>query len=196
MCEGERTEPDYFNHLRRYFRLTTVEVEIVKGAGNTLQLVKKACSLAKKDEYDHVWVVFDKDDFPSDHFDQAVDEARSSGFEVAYSNQSFEYWLLLHFEDHQGGKMPRSDYSPKLNDYFRLYGLSFDSKGLSRKLFELLVVPLDSKKSRMDLAIQRAERILERHENKKPSEAESSTTVFQLVTHLLASAPFCENKTL
>ena len=45
--------------------------------------------------YSQVWVVFDKDDF--DDFDEAVALAEKYGFKVAWSNQSFEYWLYLHF---------------------------------------------------------------------------------------------------
>ena len=42
-----------------------------------------------------VWVVFDRDDF--DDFDQAVQEGVERGYQIAWSNQSFEYWLYLHF---------------------------------------------------------------------------------------------------
>ena len=45
--------------------------------------------------YQNVWIVFDKDDF--DDFDQAIQEAINRGYNVAWSNQSFEYWLYLHF---------------------------------------------------------------------------------------------------
>lgn len=189
VCEGEKTEPDYFNYLRRHFRLTTVEVKIVKAAGNTLQLVEKAYSLAQQDTYDHIWVVFDKDDFPPDRFNQAIAKARQLGYGAAYSNQSFEYWLLLHFEDHQGGPMPRSDYLQKLNHCLKPHGLSLHAKGLSPACFHLLVeAPVGQQETRMVVAITRAKGILRRHEGKAPADAESSTTVFELVEQLLSSA--------
>ncbi|MGN6417310.1 MAG: RloB domain-containing protein [Pseudobacter sp.] len=36
-----------------------------------------------------------------------------NNIQIAYSNQAFEYWLILHFEDHQGGKIDRNDYHKK-----------------------------------------------------------------------------------
>lgn len=65
VCEGERTEPDYF----KAFRMTTATVKAVGQAMNTISLVNKAISIReadqkKKHHYDQCWVVFDKDDFP------------------------------------------------------------------------------------------------------------------------------------
>lgn len=40
-------------------------------------------------------MVFDKDDF--DDFDLAIEMGEAKGYKVAWSNQSFEYWLYLHF---------------------------------------------------------------------------------------------------
>mgnify|MGYP004634043191 CR=1 FL=1 len=37
-------------------------------------------------EYDQIWVVFDKDDFPDKDFNQAIISAQSNGIKVAYSN--------------------------------------------------------------------------------------------------------------
>ena len=56
----------------------------------TEQLVKDA-----KIVYQNIWVVFDKDDF--EDFDQAIMEAARKGYKAAWSNQSFEYWIYLHF---------------------------------------------------------------------------------------------------
>ena len=54
----------------------------------TEQIVKDA-----KIMYQNVWVVFDKDDFLD--FDQAIQCGVEKGYKIAWSNQSFEYWLYF-----------------------------------------------------------------------------------------------------
>ncbi|MCK6695825.1 MAG: RloB family protein [Thermoanaerobaculia bacterium] len=98
VCEGINTEPGYFEK----FRLTSATIEAVGEGYNTLSLVRRAEALKAKGDYEQVWCVFDKDDFPASDFNAAIQFAEQLGFGVAYSNQAFEYWLLLHFEDHQG----------------------------------------------------------------------------------------------
>jgi len=88
--------------------------------------------------------VFDKDDFPVDDFNEAVDLAqRLFGKDrVAYSNQSFEYWLLLHFLDHQGGGMHRRQYDARINQCLAPYSIRYegcDSKLISTHFFDLLL---------------------------------------------------------
>ena len=63
VCEGEKTEPDYF----KAFRMTAATIKAVGQAMNTVTLVNKAVSIRdadrkKKRIYDQCWVVFDKDD--------------------------------------------------------------------------------------------------------------------------------------
>ena len=64
ICEGENTEPDYFNA----FRLTSATVKAVgKGLG-TMNLVKEAIIIRDREKnmgksFDYCWVVFDKDDY-------------------------------------------------------------------------------------------------------------------------------------
>lgn len=103
VCEGECTEPDYF----KAFRMTAATIKVVGQAMNTTSLVNKAISIrnietAKKRCYDQCWVVFDKDDFPANDFNRAIAMAHKNGFQVAYSNQAFEYWFLLHFNLYTG----------------------------------------------------------------------------------------------
>lgn len=66
--------------------------------------------------YQNVWVVFDKDDF--DDFDKAIQTANSKGYQVAWSNQSFEYWIYLHFY-YSNAALHRNQWIKKLNDIFK-----------------------------------------------------------------------------
>ena len=110
LCEGKNTEPSYFNH----FRLTSAKVVPVGLGFNTISLVNRAIELSQHSKYEQVWCVFDKDDFAEDHFNNSIQRAVANNLNVAYSNQAFEYWLILHFDDHQSGGMHRNDYNDKL----------------------------------------------------------------------------------
>jgi len=185
VCEGVNTEPSYFNG----YRLTTAVIKPVGIGYNTVSLVEKALELSNEEEYEQVWCVFDKDSFKKSDFNAAITNASKYGFHVAYSNQAFEYWLILHLEDHQGGGMHRRDYGKKINSYIEKFGISFDhegSKNITEDFFDFLSsIDFKTKKSRRDLAIKRAKRNHLQLEHLNPADQESVTTVYKLVEMLL-----------
>ena len=186
VCERERTEPSYF----RRFRLVWATIKVAGEGRNTVSSVKRALALARDASYDQVWCVFDKDQFPDPHFNGAIRLAEENGLHVAYSNQAFEYWLILHFLDHQGGALARKEYHRILRDQLKNVDVSYDGKGsklITDALFSLLdgVDPSTNEK-RVVLAIRRAKGLLEKvHTGANPARQESSTTVFRLVEELL-----------
>lgn len=110
-CEGTRTEPAYFEALRRTFDNAQVLVTTtgVGGVPGTVaeQAIRRARDIrgsrrrrasrpSSFEESDEVWAVFDRDDHPD--FGQAVASCRDSHVGVAQSNPCFELWLVLHFE--------------------------------------------------------------------------------------------------
>lgn len=131
VTEGKRTEPYYFNGLKRLIiektggMVNVVELPSIDihGEGSstsklidvTEQLVKDAHVL-----YQNIWVVFDKDDF--EDFDQAIKEGLNKGYHVAWSNQAFEYWLYLHFH-YSDSALHRHEWNDKLDAIFKEYGL-------------------------------------------------------------------------
>lgn len=175
ICEGINTEPDYFNA----FRLTSAHVKALGRGMNTLSLVQKAINLKDEEKrkgsiYNQNWVVFDKDDFPEKDFNAAIRLAHQNGFEVAYSNQAFEYWLLLHFNLYQGS-LHRSRYDSMLSS---LLGFPYSKKtGVSAKVFNTLL-PKQAK------AIDHAKIVMKQFNGNNPAKEESSTTVYQLVEEL------------
>lgn len=185
VCEGKNTEPSYFNQ----FRLSSATVKSVGEGYNTISLVNRAVQLANQRQYDQVWCVFDKDDFNDIDFNSAIHKAQTNNFGIAYSNQSFEYWLILHFDDHQGGGMHRDDYNEKINKLLKPYNVIYDgnsSKVVNENFFELLDSADErTRKKRVDLAIERAERNYNQFDHLNPAQEESSTTVFRLVKELL-----------
>ncbi len=76
----------------------------------TERIVKEARIL-----YQNIWVVFDKDDF--EDFDQAIKDGMNQGYKIAWSNQSFEYWLYLHFY-YSGSALHRDSWNEKLTEIF------------------------------------------------------------------------------
>jgi hypothetical protein len=75
VCEGEKTEPNYFRAFRKLVEVFEIEID---GRGyNTMSLVEYAISLKENAErnnlpYNQVWCVFDKDSFSDDIFNKAI----------------------------------------------------------------------------------------------------------------------------
>lgn len=185
VCEGEVTEPSYFKH----FRLSTLKIKAIGEGYNTVSLVNRAVQLSQNGNYDQVWCVFDKDDFSSNNFNNAIAMAEQCGFGVAYSNQAFEYWIILHLDDHQGGGMHRHHYEKRINALLQPFALVYDGEGskeITEEIFDILE-GVDSRtgKRRHLLAIERAERNYNHINQNNPAAEESSTTVFRLVKELL-----------
>lgn len=201
-CVGKNTERDYFE----YFKTPTINIACPEDAVGKDPLTMVKCVLeclptyqAKHkekhngEEYQHVWIVFDKDDFSPDNFNGAINKANANGIKVAWSNQAFEYWFILHFIDHQGGGLKRAGYSNLINQHIGKYGERYDqnSKKVSRKMFDILAAinPRDNanpKRTFRQLTYQRAKSIYEQHQDDKntPAMSESCTSVFELVALL------------
>ncbi|MFM9837298.1 MAG: RloB family protein [Cyclobacteriaceae bacterium] len=100
VCEGTKTEPNYFIELEKDLPKGIVKL-VIEGSGlNTLSLVDRAIKIrdASIRNYDRVWAVFDRDDFPEESFNNAIYKALGNGIHCAWSNQAFELWFLLHFQ--------------------------------------------------------------------------------------------------
>ncbi|MGM9847843.1 MAG: RloB family protein [Muribaculaceae bacterium] len=115
VCEGTKTEPNYFEAFAEERQGVIVYDIEVKGLGRgTKDVVEKAISLKNKNKYDRVWAVFDKDEFPAKDFNDAIELGQKSGIEVAWSNEAFELWYLYHFFNVTSG-VSRSQYEDKIS---------------------------------------------------------------------------------
>ena len=112
VCEGERTEPNYFKALTKGIK--SIHCEISGKGKNTKSLVEYAITLKAKNDFDKIWVVFDKDAFTNDDFNGAIAEAERNDIECAWSNEAFELWFLYHFEN-VTAQLPRKDYQKELS---------------------------------------------------------------------------------
>jgi hypothetical protein len=106
VCEGEKTEPHYLDELINYYKLNTANVEV---DGNCASAPSKIVAYAlkryqqeknKRDPFDKVYCVFDKDAHASyDAAQQTIAKSQPKNvFQAITSVPCFEYWLLLHYQ--------------------------------------------------------------------------------------------------
>ncbi len=168
VCEGEKTEPFYFEN----FRVPSVVIKVDGLGMNTISLVREAIKQLSLAQYDQTWCVFDKDDFPDENFNTALSLARRHGIKTAYSNQSFELWYVLHFGYMQNA-ITRNDYMKILDRKLR-HKYEKNSKNIYQELLDKQMT-----------AIQNAVRLLDQYHPSAPAKDDPSTTVHLLVEELL-----------
>ncbi|WP_395095203.1 RloB family protein [Armatimonas sp.] len=93
LSDGTETEPNYFNGLKRAWRLSALKVPN-RPLGQAKQVIAEA--IKQRQEHDEVWCVVDKDDLDSTTFDTAIGQATGNVY-AAWSNESFELWFVLHY---------------------------------------------------------------------------------------------------
>ena len=168
VCEGERTEPNYF----KSFRVPKEVAIVVVGTGyNTRSLVEEARRLTRQDEYQQVWCVFDRDSFPAENFNNALSLAKSAGINVAYSNEAFEIWYLLHFHYHDSATS-RDLYKGMLTQR-----LGTEYRKNDPNMYEWL-------KEKQQAAIDNAKKLLGSYVPHSPEKDNPCTTVHDLVEAL------------
>ncbi|CAO5018530.1 RloB family protein [Microcystis aeruginosa] len=182
ICEGEKTEVNYF---KAFTVPKKIEVR-VKGEGkNSLSLVEKAIkiidNLKQDDSFDQIWCVFDKDNCSKEQFNQAEGLAKENNIKIAYSNEAFEIWFILHFQ-YLDIATSRSEYLTILTNQMQKYGL-LNKKEKYKKNREDMYEKL---KPYQTTAITNAAKLIQdRDEAKKhPFDANPSTTVQELVQEL------------
>lgn len=186
--EGNRTEPIYFEHKKREIeseiRRKNIKVKINGKGRNTISLVDFALNFITKEKIDlkidECWVVFDKDDFDKD-FDNAITKAIKNNLKVAYSNEAFEIWFLLHF-NFVNSAIAREDYSTKITENFRILTGNKKYKYDKVKSVSQLIEKIKDKESE---AIKNAKKLLKQHERENSFKKKNpSTTVHLLVEKL------------
>ena len=151
--EGTRTEPYYVENIKKLIatkyscKPSDIHIIPVNKDGdsyNTDGLVKYAFKDVDKriksgDNIDHVWIFFDKDDFPKSKFNNAnqlikaknnskklndygfhYDIKTGISWHSCWSNEAFELWLTLYFKL-DSAKHHRSEYIEYLDSIFGKY---------------------------------------------------------------------------
>ncbi len=191
VAEGEKTEPNYFEGLKReinkkYPNRISIQIEGIGQGSNTLTLLERAQQIVKASviDYKHVWLVYDKDDFPKDDFDNTFfkckelsgeyDENQESDkitYHALWSNECIEYWFLLHF-NYLDSALHRSEYIPLLTKW-----LDIEYKKNRDDIYDLL-------KPNLDMAITNAKNILNNYKEQPPSKCTPGTTVYEIFEKL------------
>ncbi len=180
VCEGEKTEPNYLQGLKAKLPPNLVDIKIEGVGANTMSLInfairKQEIAESQGQPYHNVWVVFDRDSFPNDNFDNAISMAESRGMKVAWSNEAFELWYLLHFEDRTTA-MLRAEFSSKLTEKLGSKYVK-NSKDMYRRLEDV---------GDEEAAMRRASQLQEMHSGVTPANSNPCTHVNKLVEELNA----------
>jgi hypothetical protein len=187
VCEGTKTEPNYFEAFAEIKQGVVVYDIEVKGLGRgTIDVVEKAIRLKNKNNYDRVWAVFDKDDFPAKDFNKAIEMAQNNGVEVAWSNEAFELWYLCHFQNVTTG-VSRRDYEDKISAAVNAsprYKLKKKYKYAKKdpQNYEIMTTY-----GSMESALRFAEAKHLEYTNSKYANQNPCTTVYKLVRQLLGN---------
>ncbi|WP_413365078.1 RloB family protein [Lysinibacillus sp. 3P01SB] len=116
-CEGE-TERIYFEQIRILKRSKMASVKIKNAKRSAMKLAQHAYRDASHQPFDEVWIVFDKDDLNTQQLLEVNVYCTEHNIRIAYTNESFELWLLLHFEQIDVSQVyPRALLNEKMEEY-------------------------------------------------------------------------------
>ncbi len=188
VCEGEKTEPNYFSTLKKSLPkgvLELIRIDINGTGKNTLSIIDVAKKLRKKYEkkylrkIDKVWSVFDKDSFPAKNFNKAINKAENSKPKIycAWLNEAFELWHLLHFNYYNTG-LSRHQYQRLLEkEIIKSSGKNeYKYKKNATEMYDLLNLYGNQK-----FAISNIEKLEKLYNDKNYSNHNSSTKVHLLI---------------
>ncbi len=189
LTEGTQTEPGYFNGLKKYIddmvnrgQLAIRPVIDCKGEGRgtsrLLQIAERYVDRGRRN-YQHVWLVFDRDNFTD--FDVAIECAKEKGYGVAWSNACFEVWLCLHRQYYETEAVP-DEWSIRLRNAMRseLSAKNAQKTDEAQNLFPLL-----SADGGLQKAVKNARKLDETYEDYvRPSQRNPCTKVYELILEL------------
>lgn len=128
--QGECTEKDYFKLLRSRLRLQSLTI-ITESQSPEKLIEQTQTTISREDDapFSAIYYVVDVDDTSDEQFCQAFKAAkdatnRKTEYHFVVSHESFEAWLLAHFEDIRNKNIPRKTMGEKLQGRKMLNGPS------------------------------------------------------------------------
>ena len=178
VCEGQRTEPSYFQDIVDRYRLSIANIKVIGSGADPRTVVREAKKERNRErrrgeKFDRVYCVFDRDEHAT--FQAACDEARASRLCLTRSWPCFEFWLRLHFEfsrqpyGRSGGRSPAGNCLEDVRNFLPHY-----AKAAGGVFFDL--------EDRLEEAKARAARAL--NDARTTGAFNPSTEVHELVEYL------------
>jgi hypothetical protein len=217
-CEDGSVEPAYFNLFRsENLQISTIgnkkqhHIQVSTATeycrqNDLLEINPDGNEILKLDEGAQVWCVFDRDRNPDDgkdsDFNDSITIANLRGIKTAWSNDDFELWILLHFEDVNPNNpeyMHRTKYYERLTDIIKDSGFdsdvirkqNFDYYAMMKNKRRFLSITYQLMKSNEIEAIKRANFLEEFHN--KTVKTYSSKTPCTMVHKLVQELRSIEN---
>lgn len=195
-CEGEQTEPLYFNGFKKLIEdnpiyKDMVLIQIEPCGAETMRVINLAERYVKENhiEKGQIWCVYDKDSFPAENFNGVVGRAEVLNkdnpllqYHTAWSNECIEFWFLLHFAYYTSNNH-RTEYISFLNEKYRELGIGKYRKNNSAT-FDILMNHGNPK-----LASRYARRIIKDNMKLSPADIAPGTKVYELVEELAKYLP-------
>jgi len=174
-CEGRNAEPRYFRRFSESDSAVSVKCLPVAGKSpeRLLRKLRRNVDDNPLSPNDEAWMVVDRDQWSPSERDRLSSWIQSEQqYGLALSNPSFEYWLLLHFEDGYGINSAR-DCMHRLKRHIPHYDKSVDR--------------MDCTQDQIRQAISRA-KALDVHRAEDWPKKPGITTVYRLAEKLVADS--------
>ncbi|CUU89192.1 RloB [Campylobacter hyointestinalis] len=198
-CEDKVSAPTYLNmvinDLKQNHSIRNESIVIAphehtdpKGVLDDLLKYKKD-KITYKD-FEHKWIVIDRDNnrpngggHNTQDFNDAILKSKSKKIEVAYANDSFELWYLLHFKYLQTPIMRDDIIKNLIKELKKLNEIKFRDLNRdnikSKKISELIYVEL---LKLQNTAIRNSKRLLEYYgDDHNPESNNPSTNIHELI---------------
>ena len=137
--EGE-TEQKYFEALKKKLRIMNASIKVMKINNAGKDWIDKAANEIrnsadiKRLSGDPVFVIFDKNDHNEADLTAMWIKAEEMGYQIGFSNEAFEVWLIAHFEKITSAIMNEQ---VRKNKLFKHLGTSY-AKANSKQIEQLV----------------------------------------------------------
>ncbi len=130
VCEGEKTEINYFSYFKSLFHKHNIKVipfkgenthadGIVEDAINKIKESKKEGNPINIEKGDIVWCVFDSDRNSVGQLNRAKDLANKHKIKIIFSNPCFEIWYIFHFTNSFGARNTSDDAKDEVKSHLK-----------------------------------------------------------------------------
>lgn len=173
-CEDTKSSRFYFTKMIKDYRLRG-QIVFAKHIGTNPMKVLEAIKvhLLEDSNFDEKWIVIDKDSYSKAEFNGTISSAKALGVNIAYANEAYELWILLHFKN-QSAFINRTQLNRELKALV-------DYEKNNEFIYEIV-------KSQQNEAINRSKKLMQHFINingySKPYDDNPSNTIYKLVESL------------